>query len=203
MIPVSTLETWIPRIIVTAWRKIKRPRVCEPRAPVNLFEQVQPYASLNYVKEKFGAPYRSDNICITYRFKDVFVQITSKDALTISSVDVLLRKSRQFATFRVYPLQYVLGKIKLSDVLEKHTTIKKENSAKFFSFYVERYFGFPGKYFYYTFGLYSGPGVRAPKFEWDHKRNALSSDAKRILINWVGIGATDKRRFTPNFYHFI
>lgn len=203
MIPVSSLEPWIQRIIVAAWRRVKRPRIDELRAPVNLFEHVQPHTSLSYVQDLFGTPHRTDKQWITYSFKDVLVQITTKDSTTIAGVDILLKRPRKFTTFRIYPLQYILGKITLADVLEKNIEIKKENSSKFFCVYLDRYFGFPGKYFYYTFGTYFGPGVRASKFDWDHQQNVLLTDPRRVRINWVGIGATDEKRYTPNFYHFI
>lgn len=203
MIPVSSLEPWVSKIIVAAWRAVKRPRIDEPRAPVNLFEHVQPHTPLSHVQDLFGAPHRNDKQWITYSFKDVFVQITTKDAATIASVDVLLKKPRQFTTFRIYPLQYILGKITLADVLEKDVKIKKENSSKFFCVYLDRYFGSPGKYFYYTFGTYSGPGVHTPKFDWDHQKDGLLTDPRRISVNWTGISVTDEKRYTPNFYHFI
>jgi len=206
MISVSTILSWLAwlaRLISAGWRKIRRPRVKELRAPVNLFEHIQPYVSIEHLRDVFGVPYRTEQGWITFKFSDVFVQIVSKDGTTVSSADVLLRRISPFTIFPVYLLEYVLGKSTLASILDSDSEIKKEYSSKFFCVYVNRYFGFPGKYNHYTFGVYSGPGIRAPKYKWNNKINKLESDPNRVLVNWVRITSSKEEAVTPNFYHFL
>lgn len=198
--PITELAT---RGVKYLWKLICRPRIHEQHAPVNLFEYVQPYGSLEHVEKVLGVPYRKEGRWITIKFADVFVQLTSQNNSTIASVDVLLRRPRFRTTFPIYPLDFVLGKLKLSQVLDSKAELTKEFSSKFFCFYVTKYFGNPGKYFYYTFGIYSGPGIVRPKFEWNRERDELATDPHKLLVNWIRISTSAKDRTTPNFHQFV
>ena len=191
------------KLIEAAWKKIKRPRISELRAPVNLFVHAQPYVTLEHCRDIFGSPYRVDGCWITFRFNDIYLQVTSKDGITAMSVDVLLRRHRAFTTFPVYPLKFVLGRLKLSDVLDGNNHLQREYSSKFYCIFTNRYFGNPGNYHHYLFGVYSGSGIRGPKFTWDNINCRLQSDPARIPINWIKISSSATDFGTPNFHHFI
>lgn len=203
MIIESAWFSWLVRLIPLAWEKIRRPLIRDPRAPVNLFEHAQPYASLDHLREVFGTPYRSDKQWITYRFQELFLQITTKDLTTVETINVLIRKRGLLKTFQIYPLQYILGKITLSDVMDSERKLTIEGSSKYCAVYTQQFFGFPGKYNHYTFGIYSGPGIHSVDFEVTPERDGLASDPKKAVINWVHIGSSAQHFMTPDFYHFI
>src|SRR5215469_4776475 len=203
MITESAWLSWLVRLIPVAWAKVRRPHIGEPRAPVNLFEHAQPYASLEHLRAVFGTPYRSDKQWVTFRFRELFLQITTKDLATVETIDVLIRRPGLLQTFQIYPLQYFLGKVVLSDVMTSDRKLTIEGSSKFCAVYTQQYFGFPGKYNHYTFGIYSGPGIRSVDFEITPARDGLASDPKKAVINWIRIASSSKDLVTPDFYHFI
>jgi hypothetical protein len=58
-------------------------------------------------------------------------------------------------------MEFVLGKLRLSDVLDSDSEIKKDNSTKHWGFWVQQYYGFPGLYRHYTFGVLEAPCLGA------------------------------------------
>lgn len=126
-------------------------------APSNILEVIQPYTSKGKVLELLGRPHSADNVCDSYRFKNALLQIRYDDNESIDAVVLGSLSLRWPNRFRIFPLDYVLGATKYADVRwsENDEMMSKEMSSKFFSVSRTSYFGFPGRYLYFTFSSIS------------------------------------------------
>ena len=200
LIPGEGIVVDIARWIYTAFVPHSRSLAL---APTNIFEYAQPYAGLQYLRAVLGEPHRVEKKWATFRFRDLYLQVMLGDSDSVEELSVLTRKPTWLGRYTVYPLHYVLGEVTLADVVESGQAFVVEGSSMFCTVHVQRYFGFPGKYNYYTFGIYSGPGVRSVEFAITKDRSGLATNPEDALVNWIHISPSKGPAPTPNFFHFI
>jgi hypothetical protein len=192
------------RLIGGFIERFKRPKVAKKRAPENLFEQLCPGVSLDRMKELLGAPHREiDGRQFSYSFSDALVQVRSADRKSIRSVAVALPTIHKKASFPIYPTSFVLGRLRLNEVLAEGAEIKKNSSTKHWGFWIQNYYGFTGLYRYYTFGVLEAPCLSCPNFEWDHDKDTLKSDPKNIVINWASVSGNKDEGEELDFWAFV
>lgn len=130
------------------------------KAPLNILEHVYPGVTLIKAQEILGAPYIEDKNILIYKFSNLFVQLSTQESKSVSAVTKMLPSLQKHNKFKVYPLNYVLGELKFGDQNFSAEDIILDSSSKFVAAWVELYFGNPGYYRDYTFGIFSGAGVR-------------------------------------------
>ena len=200
---VKTILSGAANIFGFLIKKLRRPKIETPRAPANIFEHIKPYASISRIKEILGNPCREENNTQYFRFKDALVQVVYDGIDTIQSVSVTLPAMSLWARFPVPPTKFILGKTTVADFWSDELTWTKDGSSKYTLYSIERYFGYPGNYWHYTFGLYEGPGVSMPQFEWDYKNHCLTSDPKNVKFNWVTIACDEGAGGINNPFVFL
>ena len=197
---VASVAAWY----FTEWRKNNTARLENPRAPSNLLHHLAPGAAISKMRELLGAPYAEQSGRYSYRFSNLLLQIASEDRTTIDAVGLILPRSDKRAAFEIHPLNLVLGKMTIADVLEHDAKIKRETSSKHLLISVDRYYGNPGFYREYSFGVFSGPVATYPdqNIEWDIKKDRLLTNPKDLKINWVTISTGLKKGFHIDFWAF-
>lgn len=194
---------FVTRMLGRFLDRFKRPKVIRKRAPENLFEQLCPGTTLERMREVLGAPHREHDGQYSYSFNDSLVQVRSLDRNTITALAVALPKIDKRAHFRIHPMEFVLGKLRLSDVLDSDSEIKKDNSTKHWGFWVQQYYGFPGLYRHYTFGVLEAPCLECPSFEWDYANDVLQSDPKDVVINWASVSGSSEEGEYFDYWAFV
>jgi len=186
-------------------KQLKRPRIELKRAPENVFSHLPPGTSLARVREVLGTPHREDAGFYSFRFSDALIQVGPNDRESVESISVVIPQLGRRTRFPVYPLPLVLGKATLGDVLklDPEAQIKKEFSSKYWCFWTESYFGFPGLYRHYLFGVMEAPCAQPPEFEWDHENERLKSDPNTVRVNWAAVSANQGAAETFNFWAFV
>lgn len=139
----------------------------------------------------------------SYSFSDALVQVRSLDRNTITALAVALPKIDKRSHFQIYPMKFVLGKLRLGDILDSDSEIQKDNSSKHWGFWIQNYYGFPGLYRYYTFGVLEAPCLDCPPFEWDHTNNVLKSGPKDVVVNWASVSGSPEEGEHFDFWAFI
>ncbi len=194
---------FVTRILGRLIDRFKRPTIIRKRAPENVFEQLCPGTTLERMREVLGAPHREHNGQYSYSFSDALVQVRSLDRNTISVLAVALPKIDKRSHFKIHPTQFVLGKLRLSDVLEGDSEIQKDNSSKHWGFWVRKYYGFPGLYRHYTFGVLDAPCLECPPFEWDYSNGVLKSAPKEVVVNWASVSGSSEEGEYFDFWAFV
>ncbi|MDD2915791.1 MAG: hypothetical protein PHP70_10800 [Gallionella sp.] len=200
---LNLVSNLITPIVVWFIGRFKRPTVTRTRAPENIFEQLCPGTSLERMKEILGVPHRESKGQYSYSFSDALVQVRSNDSSSITTLAVALPKIKKRSHFAIHPMHFVLGKARLNEVLDTDSAIKKDNSSKHWTFWVRNYYGFPGLYRYYTFGVLEAPCLECPPFEWDHDKGNLKSDPKDITINWASVSGSSEDGEYFDFWAFV
>lgn len=131
------------------------------KAPKNLLKHITPGVTLEKVRELLSAPYFDDTNKMIYKFKNVNLEIR-KDGKRVSTIILILKKFGIGRKYPIHPTQFTLGKVTLGDVLESQKNLGVETSSKHGQIWIERYFGNPGYYRYYTFGIFNGPSAIYP-----------------------------------------
>ncbi|WP_157381510.1 ETEC_3214 domain-containing protein [Methylophilus sp. 5] len=180
------------KLISWAYGRFKRPNIELKRAPSNLFDHIKPGRSAEKMREILGAPHRKYADQYLYKFKDVCVQVSVHNDEYIQSVSMALSRVSKLGRFKISPLDFTLGKTTFLEVLKENSVIESDSSSKFYHYWTKAYYGFPGAYLYYTFGILVAPGVASPSDEfWSpnlHNRSEIPKDKK---INWVSISHSD------------
>jgi hypothetical protein len=172
----------------------RRPSVVFPRAPKNILEVLRPGTTIDRAIEVLGPPHRSGlaNSGIeavirrfpgaegfsagdprkqySWEFSDVLFQVRSGIGTSIDELHLVAKRTSRSSTFPVYPLNIVLGKSKLSEVLEADEEALLDMSAKHHARFTRKYFGNPGNYLQFVFGCLETNYSTGPKDE---------------TINWV------------------
>jgi len=205
---VSKLVTsLVGRAIDWAIARFRRPSIELKRAPENLFEHLAPGTSLARVREVLGTPQRVETEWHSFTFNDAFVQVGSRDGQTVEWIGVVLPRIGRRARFPLGILPLELGRSTLGDVLalspDTEVEIKKDSSSKHWCFWTECYFGFPGLYRHYLFGVIEAPNVIPPKFDWDHANDRLASEPKNVRLNWMAVSASAGSAESFNFWAFV
>jgi hypothetical protein len=205
---IETLISIFEKVISTlSWliKKARRPRIAGQRAPIDIFEQCGPGTSIERMKEVLGAPNKTSGNQFGYKFSDALVQIESKDGISISALGVVLPRKKWRTTFQVYPhpLKLILGKATLGDVLEEETEVKWESSSKEYVLYMNTGYGFPGLYRGFTFGVIHAPFVSGADYKRDRHSGRLTTDPKRIPLNWAAVSLSSKEAVLFNYWLFL
>ena len=189
---------------LTEWRKNNKARLESPRAPANLLHHLAPGAATSKMRELLGAPYAEQPGRFSYRFSNLLLQIEAEDHTTIDAVGMILPRIDRKPGFEIYPLKLTLGKMTMADILEDDATIERETSSKHLLLSIDRYYGNPGFYREYSFGVFHGPGADYPwkDIEWDFENDQLLTDPKKLKVNWVTITNGLKQGFSIDFWAF-
>lgn len=203
---IETILSYADKFIAgISWiiEKVRRPSIKLPEAPRNIFEYFGPGKSLEWMKEKLGAPYRHTAHQYGYKFSDALVQIESSDGHSITSIGVALPRLTRRARFPIYPhpSNATLGVATWADVFEDGMEIKKELSSKEYLTYIEANFGFPGHYNNFTFGLLQAPFIGGPHYQWVGDQQIAHPD--KVRINWAGVSADTNHPCLYNYLLFM
>ncbi len=102
----------------------------------------------------------------------------SSDDRSVDGITLILPKFNRRNRFPIPLTTFVLGKTTLADVMDKETQIEKDFSSKHWQLSVEQFYGFPGNYNYYTYGVFTGLRCEYPIYslEWDYEKEIPKSD---------------------------
>lgn len=144
---------------------------------------------MSHAKELLRAPYSECDTQWSYKFKNALLQLRSKDGKSIDSILLLIPKIKRNSRFQIPSTDFKLGKISLANVVQDNSTFRRDTSSKHCLISTERYNGNPGNYWFFTYGIFIGPGAEYPNdlIEWDYDRQIVSSDLNRAKINFVCI----------------
>ncbi|KPC52009.1 hypothetical protein [Amantichitinum ursilacus] len=165
-------------------KKLWPPKIGYQLAPSNLLEVVRPYAYKGKIKELLGEPHHKAAGVESYRFADALLQIMYEDDEDIRSVTFVGINPWWPHRFRIHPLSLTLNRSTFadgcgSDALE----LEKDQSSKFTLYWKTEYFGFPGNYLHFSFGLLEA--ATWPPTTWDTRPqpDIAGTDMKWILRN--------------------
>lgn len=184
----KSLTSALFKLISWAYGRFKRPTISLRKAPSNLFDHIKPSISVEKMREILGVPHRSYANEYLYSFKDLCVQISTHNDKYINSVSVALVRVSNLSKFKLPPLDFILGKTTFLEILDENAVIESDSSSKFYHYWTKAYYGFPGAYYYYTFGVLEAPGITSPPGEfWSPNIQSKSEIPKNKKINWVSI----------------
>jgi len=194
-------------ITALSWlfEKISRPRIAGRRAPIDIFEQCGPGTSIERMKQVLGAPNKTSGNRFGYKFSDALVQVESEDGISISALGVVLPRKKWRTNFRVYPhpLNLILGKATLEDVLDEGAEIKWGSSSKEYILYMNTFYGFPGLYRGFTFGVIHAPFVSGADYRRDRHNGRLITNPKRIPLNWAAVSLSSEEAVLFDYWLFL
>lgn len=206
--PISTI---IVKIVPAIWSWLiaifKRPEIPIRLAPENVFEHLKPNTSIAKARELLGVPTRETEEYLSYKFKDAFIQVNTKDGKSISALCVVLPRIKKRATFKVYPLSFILGKSSMNEASwSEAPTYEYDSSSKHHQFLTKQYFGYDGHYLNYIFGVISAPHIYAPDVEWhceeEGEMGQVVSQPSEIIPNMVCVISGDPENFIFDFWAF-
>lgn len=185
-------------LLLQKWREAK---VRQPNTPINFFEYLQPGNNVAKAKEILGEPIYKSDVVMIFKMNDVNIQIIKKEA-KIETITAILPKFMWFKLFVIYPLKHKLGSVKICDVIKYADEIKYDTSSKHGSAWIECFFGNPGKYNYYTFGIFNGPSAIYPyKFPKLHVSiEDLDNEILNQKFNYISISNKSGCGNTFNFH---
>ncbi len=137
--------------------------------PENILSQLNPGTSINFTKELLGEPKIQEDLedesqnktetIYVWHFNNAFISIRSIDNQSIETITLIKSSMEQSDKFTIYPLNYELGNLQYSDIKDLCESSQKNYSSKFYSLFTKCYFGNPGKYYSFEFGLFEGGNV--------------------------------------------
>ncbi|KVN99195.1 hypothetical protein WJ70_05980 [Burkholderia ubonensis] len=150
--------------------------------PSNLLELVRPYSNYGKVVELLGEPHHAWKAQASYRFADSLLQIERDDDNVVTAVTLATLKPRWPHRFRVHPLEFVLGRDTFRDVFPDGEIALSHNGSSKFNIYSKTgYFGFPGSYLHFSFGIVEA--ATWPPLRWQHDAEIVNSGEIRTLAN--------------------
>lgn len=186
------------------------------KAPTDLLRYVRPGTSVANMKEHLGAPFSMDThstnehaSAVTYRYKfsNLNLEAYSRDGITIHVMTLVLPRVEGADHFYVPMLEHVnsfmFGRDCLGTVTGKTDEVRSETSSKHGVLISEKFYGNPGQYRKYRFGVFSGPS--AP---YDAANSTIiSSEASQdeLIVNFFSLTSENGkfyRRLHYNFYAF-
>jgi hypothetical protein len=158
------------------------------RAPRNIFEHITPGTTVDKVKELLHTPYYNDDNRMTYKFKNANLEI-KKDENKVSTMILILKNFGFRNKYPIHPTDYTLGKVKLRDIINSQENVGVDISSKHGQVWIERYFGNPGLYWYFTFGIFNGPGAlypyNFPKFSTEDQK--VYGEYEDLKFNFIAV----------------
>ena len=167
--------------------RIRRPKVQLSRAPANILEHIAPGAPADRVRELLGSPHKAVSSVWSYRFEDLLLTIEFWKGGSVRTVLAGVAKIHKRARFKIYPLEFELGTLVLSDVVADGFNVRLRTTNKTEELLVQKNYGMPGNHWYFTFGALWAPYIYQSDFKWDYQKNKLNSDPSEVLMNWVAI----------------
>ncbi|MFM0727655.1 hypothetical protein PQQ53_28685 [Paraburkholderia strydomiana] len=158
------------------------PKVGYQLTPSNLLEVVRPFSNYGKVAELLGEPHHVWKAQASYRFADSLLQIERDDDNVITAVTLATLKPRWPHRFRVHPLEFVLGRDTFRDVFPEGEIVLSHNGSSKFNIYSKTgYFGFPGSYLHFSFGIVEA--ATWPPLRWQRDAEIVNSNEARTLAN--------------------
>lgn len=175
------------------------------RAPSDILRYIQPGASVAHMKEMLGAPMVETERDFKYRFKNLYVEAESEDGTTIDSVTLVLPSVADGDAFEIHPIDnvqypeqdFVLGETRMADVMEGGEDLVDNVSSKSSSVAVTQYYGNPGYYQTYVFGVFDGPSAH---YDGPGTNSSMRDDPSDMIVNYVEI--TREHLDDPGVAHF-
>lgn len=177
------------------------PKIGFALIPSNILEVIHPYTNQGKVVELLGAPHHKDRNQVTYRFSNAFLQILYDETGAVDTVTVAALRTRWPNRTNIHPLSFKLNKNTMADVSEaRPMVLKRDGSSKFNVYWRSEYFGFPGSYNYFSFGVIEAatwPGLTMPpsvEYSWD---DSILQRPEKVRFNIVAVS-----RDEPEFFPF-
>lgn len=183
------------------------------RAPTDLLRYVRPGTSVANMKEHLGAPFSvatheilkyPNATTYQYKFSNLNLEAYSQDGITIHVMTLVLPRIGDADHFEVPMLQhvngFVLGRDCLGKVLGDNDEVQRDTSSKHGSLTVEKYYGNPGQYRRYRFGVFSGPS--APYDYLDEPINSSGVDPSKLIVNLFSLTSENGDFSYYLHYHF-
>jgi hypothetical protein len=173
-----------------------------PNAPKDIFEYIIPGVSPAFIKDRLKSPNFENESSHVYKFSNLYLELIFADS-KVETINAIL-PDLAFKKFKVHPFDFYFGKIRMKDVYENPTHIIKDGSSKFGAIWIEEYYGNPGHYNYYCFGVYVGPGVRYndKNFEAYFDQTELTDKQKKLKVNFLSISAHE-RKGSPIYFEYL
>jgi len=179
--------------------------------PSDLLRYVQPGTSVANMREMLGAPLTETERTYRYKFDNLYLEVESEDGTTIDSMTLVLPSVDESDDFPIPPLEshpepdYVLGELRLGEVAEPEDDIKETTSSKHGIVWVEKYYGNPGHYRNYLFGVFDGPAAPYDVSIDREDGETTLGDPDELVVNLLTItemGADPPEKAYFDFYTF-
>jgi hypothetical protein len=179
--------------------------------PSDLLRYVQPGTSVANMREMLGAPLAETEQTYRYKFDNLYLEAESEDGITIDSMTLVLPSVRESDKFPIPPLDggsepsYVLGELRLGEVAGPDDDIEEATSSKHGVVWVEKYYGNPGHYRSYLFGVFNGPSAPYDMSTDRKGGDTLLGDPDDLVVNLVtitGMGTDPPEKAHFDFYTF-
>ncbi|WP_250519630.1 hypothetical protein [Caballeronia sp. NCTM1] len=216
MEPISLASKAVGPIKATVqyfWRKWFPPKLGYRMAPSNLLEVICPYVYEGKVLEVLGQPHERHDERSAYRFVNALLQI-DYEGESVKRVALVSLRLRWPNRFRVFPLAHKLGEATFADACERsgkrEIELRTDFSSKFFCLWNERFYGYPGRYLYYSFALLSAatyPVIEMPAADYEAIDAGHIERGARLLtetakFNAVMISRDEGENFSFDFTLF-
>jgi hypothetical protein len=180
--------------------------------PEDILTKLNPGVSLEYTRQLLGEPNVHENLLkeangefvpseqemFVWRFKNAFIAILSEGGKSIDGITLLKKSMEQPDKFKIYPLDYELGALEYSNISNECEPPKINAGAKQYYVFTKCYFGFPGKYWNFEFGLFEGGGV----FYGEPSKANINGNINTGPFNYVSIGH-DEAKIFPIAWNYL
>lgn len=126
--------------------------------PENILTRLHPGVSIKYANSLLGEPSIIDQGSVyVWNFDNVSIGIASDDNQSIDAITLIKVSMEQPDKFIVYPLNYSLGILRYVDLRDYGCSpIEKDYGGKHSGQYTKCFFGNPGNYWNFEFGVFNG-----------------------------------------------
>lgn len=182
----ASVVAWV---IIKALKKRRYKSFKLKKAPENILTHIVSQSSVAHANELLGAPFSQEPGQWSYKFANALFQYRSKDSMSVDSVLLVIPEIKKNPKFEIPYTQFRLGRITLANVVEDGSLFERDTSSKHGLISTECYYGNPGNYLYFTFGIFMGPGADYPmdQIEWDYDNQKVSTNLQKVKINFVCI----------------
>jgi len=179
--------------------------------PSDMLRYVQPGTSVANMREMLGAPLAETEQTYRYKFDNLYLEVESEDGTTIDSMTLVLPSVDESDDFPIPPLESqpepdsVLGALRLGEVAEPEDDIKETTSSKHGIVWVEKYYGNPGHYRNYLFGVFDGPSAPYDMAVDREDGDTILGDPDDLVVNLLtitGMGTDPPEKAHFDFYTF-
>ena len=171
------------------------------KAPRNILKHITPGVTVEKVKELLGAPYYDDQGRLIYKFKHLNIEF-KVESDRITTIILLLKNFGFRRKYPIHPTKYTLGKTTLGDVIHNQENLGVEVASKHGKVWIERYFGNPGYYWNYTFGIFDGPSAQYPHDfpEFSTSEQRIFGDYDDLKVNFIAVSNKENNGATFDFF---